>query len=150
MRPCEGWCGYCYENARKRSNYKGHYGYRKSPSMWRSEVGRFIGTKPTSSPGAKPADRFVDDALAALYPALWEYLSVSAFEGGEVRQTSTLLLFTEDGLVKACLKDRELERTAWMSASSLSGVLSLLNEALEGDVAEWRVHRLPAKGKEKK
>lgn len=141
MLKCPGWCGECYANRRGRSNKKGHYGYRKYPSIWSGDMGRFIG-KPTPSSGAsRPASKVVPDDFAKKHPALWEYLTVDSYDDGTAREVATLLLFTEDGLFKACLNDRATSRTCWMSATTVGGLLGLLEEALQGDNAEWRTKR---------
>jgi hypothetical protein len=72
------------------------------------------------------------------HPALAEYLEVDAWEDGRPRQTSTLLLFLEDGVVKACLNDRDADRALWVSGGSVAGVLESLEAALSGGTGEWR------------
>lgn len=104
-------------------------------------MGRFVG-KPITEPGvSRPASKVVSDDFSKKHPALWEYLTVDRFDDGTARETATLLLFVEDGLVKGCLNDRAGARSCWVSATSMGGLLGLLEEALQSDQAEWRVKR---------
>jgi hypothetical protein len=79
----------------------------------------------------------VDPGFSATYPALWEYLSLGVLPDGP-RQTSTLLVFLEDGMVKMCLHDRDAGVQLFRSADTFSGALEGLEEALESGRADWR------------
>jgi len=75
---------------------------------------------------------------AAKYLALFEYLTVEAWEDGSVRVTSTLTVFCEHGLFKGCINDRDGSRTLWATAGSFQGLLDALEVKLKDPTAEWR------------
>lgn len=79
-----------------------------------------------------------DAALRHRAPVLHDFLTVTSLGDGEVRQTSTLLVFVEGDLWKACLNDRSSELTLWASADSLEAVLDALEERLCSPSPEWR------------
>lgn len=85
------------------------------------------------------------------HPALAEYMETEVWEDGAPRLTSTLLLFLDQGAVKACLNDRETERTLWVTAGSIEEAIDVLEASLAGGTAEWRTKWKPAeKGPPKK
>jgi len=75
---------------------------------------------------------------AKKYPALHEYLTMVAYPDGGKRTTSTLMLFCDDGVWKACLKDRDQARSLWITSDGPTGLLDDLEACLQGDVQEWR------------
>lgn len=79
-----------------------------------------------------------EDAWMAPFPGIWEMLTAGAFADGEARKGATLLLFVDEGVVKACLNDREQGMTAWASGAGLSDCLTALEEGLQGDTLVWR------------
>jgi hypothetical protein len=48
------------------------------------------------------------------------------------------LLFTEDGLVKACLNDRDMGRTAWGSGATVLETIDMIEQKLVKGTMEWR------------
>jgi len=80
------------------------------------------------------------------HPALSEYLETDEWENGETRATSTLLLFVDAGGFKACLNDRDANRSLWVTGVSFLDVLEALEGLLASGGGEWR-HNGPYKGK---
>jgi len=93
---------------------------------------------------------FIDPDFASQYPVLATYLGDEAYDDGAPRRTSTLLLFVQDGLWKACLNDRAAGRSAWVSGEMLTEALSSLENALRTERASWRASEQAIPGKEKK
>lgn len=79
--------------------------------------------------GAKMAER---------HPNLTEYLTADKWDDGDERQTSTLLVFTDDGIFKAVLNDRAEERALWASGASYLDALDALEAMLASGEGEWR------------
>lgn len=77
--------------------------------------------------------------MMSSFPALAEYMTLTEYDDGAKRLTSTLLFFVEDGLLKACINDRDLRRTAFFSGSTFREVLQALEDALCSDTVEWRL-----------
>lgn len=97
-------------------------------------------------PSVNGAGRVISQAVAVCsfateYPALFEHLTETAWPSGKARVTSTLTIFSEDGVVKLCLKDRSSLRTAWASCRTVSEAFRALEAGLEGDSLEWRRDR---------
>lgn len=77
-------------------------------------------------------------AADAKLEALWEFLTLSRFDDGSPRETGTVLIFHEEGHVKACVIDREHEVTAFVAASSIRAVLERIDRGVREDKLDWR------------
>jgi hypothetical protein len=107
-------------------------------------------TRRRSSNGAVPASNgtTTPDSMQLQYPALVEELTLTEWAPDENRVTSTLLLFVEDGLWKACLHDRDSQKSCFVSGLSLSGLLASVEQGLREDDLDWRSKR-PVPGKKR-
>lgn len=75
------------------------------------------------------------------WPFIWSHLTQTEWEDGTKRDTSSLLMFCQDGVIKGMLRDRDCGLCLWCAGS---GILSLLDalEGLLGDPrADWRQDR---------
>lgn len=91
-----------------------------------------------------PEERsMVGDAsgLMADCPALWEFLTMDKWDDGGTRVTGTLLLFADDGKLKAALRDRDGGWVTFASASDLETLLLTLDEGIQREALEWRKER---------
>lgn len=79
--------------------------------------------------------------LSKGYPTLWEFLTKTAWGKDEPRETGTLFLMLQDGLLKASLSDRDSDEVLWIAGQSLSDVLGAAEAALNDPGADWRVDR---------
>ena len=97
-------------------------------------------------PGNAPAA--TDAEWQKLYPAIVEYMTLVMDDDKQQRQTSTLLLFAEGRVWKACLGDRETELSLWASGESVAELLEALEAMLESSTPGWRSKgkRIPKKG----
>lgn len=75
------------------------------------------------------------------HPFLWEYLTLAAWDDGQVRQTSMLLVFVEDARFKVCLQDREQSRSMWVTADTVDAAFHLLENKLANDAPEWKASK---------
>jgi hypothetical protein len=71
-------------------------------------------------------------------PTLWEFLASQAYEDGTGRVTGTVMVFVEQGRVKAWVHDRDNERQAFITGQSPDDLLAVLNDSLEADDLDWR------------
>ena len=129
-----GFCPLCYEGAKGRRYWRGHFGYRSPRPVRQLEVTQV--KKPISAvPNSNP---LADDGFLAKertrWPSLVEYLSQTKWDDGSPRETSTLMLLVEDGMLKACINDRALGRSLWVAADEL-------NVALDAWRVTWRAGR---------
>lgn len=100
-------------------------------------------TKPSANASSVPA--VSDPQMQQRCPLLWEYLTSTVFADGSKREPSTLLVFLQDGSLKAMLRDKEGERCLWVAGRSLVGLLDALDGQLADPMADWRPDR-KAKG----
>lgn len=87
--------------------------------------------------GSQDAADDIDSEFAGRFPALWEYVTVRLLKG-QVRQTSTLLFFREDGQWKLCVSDRDTGRVLFRSGDSVEEALDAAEKALASPRADWR------------
>lgn len=100
-----------------------------------------------TSPGAKTSG-FDDPGFAKKFPLLYEQLTETTFEGGEARITSSIILFAEEGALKACLSERNDHCSLWATANTLDGVMKALEAALTTGNPQWRKQK-PVAGRKK-
>jgi hypothetical protein len=79
--------------------------------------------------------------LGVAYPAVWCELTCDHWEDGSARETSSLTLFLQEGLLKGCLRDRGNDRVTFVSGDSLERVLQALEDGLSTDSLDWRRDR---------
>jgi len=91
-----------------------------------------------------------DPFFAEKYEALHEYLTMTAWEDGSERVTSTISLFVDQGQWKARLNDRDGGQVAFVSAEGFIALLEALETALRDGTLDWREDRFSAKPKGKK
>lgn len=89
-----------------------------------------------SSP--KPAERC---KLAERFPTCWEFLALLTWEDGQSRVPGTVLLFSDAGTFKACLNDRDASMSAFVSGSTLTGLLEAMEKGLLAGSLDWRAKR---------
>jgi hypothetical protein len=91
-----------------------------------------------------PQARLLPCEWATLLPTTWAYLTQDRWEDGSPRETSGLLVFQQDGLLKAMLRDKNSGLCLWVTGQSLQGLLATLEAALGDPAAEWRQDRQQA------
>lgn len=101
---------------------------------------------PPGSPPPSALDLFEGDWFTTTFPTLAEYLSVTAWDDGSPRETSTLLVFVEEGVWKGCIHDRAAGRSAWLSGAAPVALLGRLEDALRDETVEWRRRKPDAGG----
>lgn len=84
----------------------------------------------------------IDSEFEARFPNLYAYMTQDTWDEGGARATTTLLFFFERGELKCCVSDRELQRSAFFTGSSIPDLMEKAENALEEDTADWRQKRL--------
>jgi len=84
---------------------------------------------------------FDDLDFRTKYGNIHSYLTETAYDGGQTRVTSTLLIFVEEGCLKLCINDRDNNRSCFVSAPTLSALLAALEDGLAQETLEWRTRR---------
>jgi hypothetical protein len=136
------WCGYCYAGRKAKQYTKGHYGYR-APKPHKTEYNAMMFKRPARvDPSTiKGLPAALDKEWSGWYPVLVEFMTATAWDDGAPRKTGTLLLFAEDGVWKACVKDRDAERVCWVSGGVLDDLLSTIDLGLREDGLAWKAEK---------
>lgn len=72
-------------------------------------------------------------------PTLWAYLTEQrGAEPGEVRETSTVLLFRDGDALKALVSDREMGKKLFVTATGLGTLWKAIESALTAEHPDWR------------
>jgi hypothetical protein len=91
-----------------------------------------------------------DAAMSKECPVLHAFMT-QLEEDGKARTPSSLVVFTEDGVWKGCLTDRDANVKLWRTGDNVQKLLQAFEKALASGQADWRRGYDPAKaGKGKK
>lgn len=101
-------------------------------------MAEFAKRKPKDDSADLPPTLVRDNVFIKACPALWEYLTLSRWEDGATRRTATLLVMVDEGTLKACLNDRDAERSLWVTGGTFQGLLAAIEERLKEGTGEWR------------
>jgi len=82
-----------------------------------------------------------DSDFTAMLPHLAEHLILTKYSDNSPRQTSTLLIFVDQGVLKLCLSDREVGRSCFVTGKTFEEALRKLDEGLKDDTVDWRTKR---------
>lgn len=135
---CSDWDGAEYERLRQRRGSGTKAKGRKMPRKETKQMGKFTDIPGKQIPDeSSPNGGLSDPAFERDFPAIWEFMTLTVDEGAR-RETSTLLLFVQDGRMTICLNDRQRGRSVFQSAPTLREAMVCLDEALTSGSAEWR------------
>lgn len=143
------YCWWCERNLSGKANWPGHLGWMDTKEFyWSPYMGKWI-KKPTPPVSGGNAEIPVSKGDKEKYEALLEMMTETRYEDGTERKTSTITLFCDQDGLKACLSDRDANRTAWATAESFAALLATLERGIREDRLEWRTARpwTPQKGK---
>lgn len=93
---------------------------------------------PVEGNGVGSPSRWSDEQFRREYPLLTAYLEDDTWDDGATRETSTLLVFVENGVLKGCFNDRAMSRSVFVSSGSLAGLLEALECGLQDNSLDWR------------
>jgi len=68
-------------------------------------------------------------------------LTLTVWEDGKERETSSVTVFHGDGLLKACIQDKDAGLIAFVTGESLEGLLDALEKGLASGKLDWRKQR---------
>lgn len=102
--------------------------------------------KKPSGDGAQGKSRpsLGDPAFQQQWPLLWSHLTQTTWEDGSPRQTSTMLVFAQEGVLKCMLRDVEAAQVLWTAGNGFTALLHAVEGQLESPDADWRTDRRPA------
>jgi len=88
-----------------------------------------------------------DVPFATEYPILHELMTSLSADGKAKRQTSSLTVFTQDGMWKACVVEKDNDVSLFGSGETFFGAVANLEARLDAPIVDWR-DRAP-RGKKK-
>jgi hypothetical protein len=137
--PCRlAWCPLCYSTLRGRKAYRGHRGYREARVVWEERPMSVLRSRSTLPQRGSGGTATVADDWSLKYPGIWEMLTGPTMPDGSARKGGSLFLFAQDGLIKCCLTDRDLDEQAWASGDGVISTLDAMERGLQGGTLEWR------------
>lgn len=135
---CTKCCGLCYENVRGRRNHKGHRRY-VAPRPKRVETWEMFCKRVSAPAGGRAAAAVpCDPESVQRYPALFEFLTMTAWEDGTKRKTGKLSISVVDARWVTCIVDNEHNRMGFLSGDTFDDLLATLERKLSTDMVEWR------------
>jgi len=132
------FCALCYSGSKGRAVFPGHYGSVRSARPRFVERGSQVKRSAPTGVDAGPGRVATDPTFEAKWPQVWAYLSTNRWDDGAPRETSTLMVIAELGLVKLGLNDRAEGRSLWVTGDGLDTALTALEDALDSGRADWR------------
>lgn len=91
------------------------------------------GTNGVAAPQLDPGS-----VLAKQYPALWEFLTLSTWEGGDPRQPGSITVFLGSSGLQACVSDKDGGLVAFVTGRSLEAILLAVDAGIADDSLDWR------------
>lgn len=144
---CNTGCLLCYANLRGRTNYPRHRGYRRP----RAETKRsnLVAISKRDQSRIESGERLCLEACSIMtrYSTLWEFFTETTFDDGSRRDTPSMTVFLDAGLLKACLNDKSQGLIAFCTGSSLTAILAAFDEGLAADTLDWRKAQTPPRKK---
>lgn len=139
---CTGFCFWCYEGAKGRAYYPGHYGFRQQKRKRRTHnMGRFADRSARCGDSGGMGDFVASPADLEAFPDLVEFLTLMRFSDGTTREPGTLMVFLQEGRLKYCLSDKAEGRVAFRCFDSLHGLLEAIEEDIREGTLDWRKSR---------
>lgn len=138
--PCRinGWCGLCYVNIKGRENHKGHQGYVAPRKPRRQNVAYELRKRAGGGGPGPGVPVGGPDDLRERVPALWTFLTEGKYPDGSPRLPGSMTLFSDAGLIKAAVNDKDAQLSAFVSSGSLAGLLEAVEAGLQADSLDWR------------
>lgn len=82
---------------------------------------------------------FPDAKFADKRPLLAEFFTRVFWGPGEPREKGSLFLFVEDGMFKCCVNDKDSSQVAFVTGTTLDGLLDAVEKGLAQDRLDWRL-----------
>jgi len=88
--------------------------------------------------GSGPVGPGADDK--STWPNLWDHLTRTAYDDGQAREKSSVVIVANAGGWSGCVSDKDNGRVMWKTATTVEGLLLALEEGLElDDPSSWRL-----------
>lgn len=131
-------CLYCYANGRKRSNYRGHFGFRPANPIPKAKWTDYMKSPGKPDPSGKYKWTCPDAEFFKALPLLAEGMCDAMWDTGKPREPWTLKCRFDADSVVITLNDPGLKLVCFTSAPSLWGGLELIEAALVAGTLSWK------------
>lgn len=100
-------------------------------------MGLLSGAIPIKMDGTAGID-FFDEEFSKQFPTLAAFLFQTTDDEGKKRKGSSIILFAEDGVFKAGLRENNLALSLWVTSHSVASVWDALEAKLTERPVPWR------------
>jgi len=98
--------------------------------------------KPSAGGAPKPmANAWVDKVDQADNPNTYAFLTDTKYDDGSPRMTGSISIFTQIGVLKACIADKDNKRVAFIEAPSLCELFGLIEMAICDESTDWKAQQ---------
>jgi len=95
--------------------------------------------KPSADAAPKPmANAWKDKADIADNPNIYAFLTDTKYDDGSPRMTGSISFFTQIGVLKACVSDKDNKRVFFVEALSLCELMGMIEMGICDDSTEWK------------
>jgi len=96
-------------------------------------------SKPNAAINTKPAEAaWKGDDFKDQFPHVSAFWEQATYDDGSPRQSGTIIIFVQDGMLKACVSDRDNGRSAFVTAPTFQALWELIEHGLAEAKLEWR------------
>lgn len=95
--------------------------------------------------GAGKAIVASDSEFEKKHPTLWQFLTDSSWSNGEARETGSILIFLQEGMWKAMVKDKDSGMIAFVTKNTFKTLLEAIERGLVDEKLDWREDQFKAK-----
>lgn len=74
------------------------------------------------------------------FPNLFSFLRDTKYDNGDARTPGAVSIFTSQGVLKACLNDKDQLATAFVEAATLHELIEVIERAICDDCTEWKIN----------
>jgi len=134
------WCPQCYEGRKGRKFHSGHLGECPRAKKGGAPLPLQKPSVSASSSGSLSSTTCTGTTFES-FPTLWAFLVLGQWPDGTARKVGTMILFTEGDKWKACLKDPNGSRVAFVTGRDLDSLLLSIDAGLDSEGLDWRPDR---------
>jgi len=90
---------------------------------------------------AVPArNAWTDAGDKADFPNIYSFMVDQKYDDGSPRVPGAISIFTSQGVLKACINDKDNISTAFVEANTIHELIECIERAICDDATEWRVN----------
>lgn len=91
-----------------------------------------------TGPLKPPPNAWVDPVDKQENPNIFAWLTETKYDDNKPRMTGSISIFTQLGVLKASISDRDASKVAYVEALSLVELITVIEQAICDDSTEWK------------